>query len=488
MASHHVDIKDERLEFGTHAWPFYSTGLFVGFIAILASVAIGYYEGDGFRRFYFSWLIGLMFFLAIALGGLFFVILQHLVRAGWSVTVRRIAENISASTWVLFVLSAPILLSVVMQKGDLYRWAQPKPANVNEHAAVASTSHQATESHGDPHTAATSAAHGDTHSAATPESQASSKPVDEQGFHGGQVEVAQKHLDAKAIPPLDELTLKKRAWLNPGFFVIRIIFYFACWSLAGWWYWRKSVQQDETKELQLTSTLETVSAPLMLVFALTLTFGIIDLMMSLDPHWFSTMFPVIYFSNACIAIFATLIIISKVLQKRGFLTASVSVEHYHDLGKLLFAFTFFYGYVAFSQYMLLWYANLPETTAWFARRGVSTMEGIPATYGTYTPLALVCLFGHILIPFAGLLSRHVKRNSFGLTFFAGWQLVMIYFDMYWLILPELEPTLRFHILDLTCLVGIGGLFLATVVRTAAGHSLRPTADPRLDEALAFHNI
>jgi hypothetical protein len=107
---------------------------------------------------------------------------------------------------------------------------------------------------------------------------------------------------------------------------------------------------------------------------------------------------------------------------------------------------------------------------------------------SYTPLALVLLFGHILIPFAGLLSRHVKRHGFGLTFFAGWQLVMVYFDFFWLIMPELEPKLRFHILDLTCLLAIGGLWLATLVRTSARHALRPIADPRLDEALAFHNI
>lgn len=463
MASHHVDNKDERLEFGTRAWPFYSTGLFLGFIGILASVAIGYYEGDGFRRFYFSWLTALVFFLAIALGGLFFVILQHLVRAGWSVTVRRLAENIAASTWILFVLSAPILLSVVLQKGDLYRWAQPI-SHTDSHALPAG--HHEGDGHDHSHGT-------DTHAAPA------------QAQHEDHADASAKNVNAKVVPPLDELTLKKRKWLNPTFFVIRVAFYFTFWSLVGWWFWRKSVQQDQSKDVALTSAQERVSAPLMLLFALTLTFGIIDLMMSLDPHWFSTMFPVVYFSNACIAIFASLILISKTLQRKGFLTESISVEHYHDLGKFLFAFTFFYGYVAFSQFMLLWYANLPETTGWFARRGASSMLG---TDRSYTPLALVLLFGHILIPFAGLLSRHVKRHGFGLTFFAGWQLVMVYFDFFWLIMPELEPKLRFHILDLTCLLAIGGLWLATLVRTSARHALRPIADPRLDEALAFHNI
>jgi hypothetical protein len=452
MASHQVENQDEKLEFGTRAWPFYSTGLFLGFVGIVGSVLLGYFEADGFRRFYFSWLVGLMFFLAIGLGGLFFTLLQHLVRAGWSVTVRRLAETIAASNWILLVLALPIIVSVAMQKGDLYRWAQPMPADQAAHHADAPKHASADE---------------------------------EKSAHAEVVAKNQEHLNAKVIPPIDELTRSKRPWLNPGFFIGRVVFYFAFWSIVGLVYWRASVRQDETKDLELTRKREFASAPLMLLFALTLTFGAFDLMMSLDPHWFSTMYPVVYFSNCAIAIFATLVIISKTLQSKGFLTESISVEHYHDLGKFLFAFTFFYGYVAFSQYMLLWYANLPETTGWFARRGASSMLG---TETTYTWLALVVLFGHILIPFAGLLSRHVKRNGFGLTFFAGWQLVMIYVDLYWLILPELEPNLKFHLLDLTCVIGIGGLWLATVVRTAAGHALRPTADPRLDEALAFHNI
>lgn len=486
MASHHVDMKDEKLQLGERAWPAYSAGLFLGFIGILASVAIGYYEGDGFRRFYFSWLTALVFFLAIGLGGLFFVILQHLVRAEWSVTVRRTAENIAASTWILFVLSAPVLLSVVLQKGDLYRWAQPLPAH-DSHAMPAG------HHEGDGHDHSSHAA--DAHAPASPASadkshdnHADAHAGDSHGDSHGDGAHGAHAAGSKAIPPLDELTLKKRAWLNPTFFVIRIVFYFAFWSLIGWWFWRKSVLQDQTRQVELTSDRETVAAPLMLLFAITLTFGIIDLMMSLDPHWFSTMYPVVYFSNAAMAIFATLIIFSKILQKKGFVTESISVEHYHDLGKFLFAFTFFYGYVAFSQFMLLWYANLPETTAWFARRGASSQNGLPQEYYSYTVLLMVLVFGHFIIPFAGLLSRHVKRNGFGLTFFAGWQLVMVYVDFFWLIMPEFEPSLRFHILDLTCLIGIGGLWIATVVRTAARHALRPTADPRLNEALAFHNI
>lgn len=484
MASHQPDIKDERLELGASAWPVYSIGLFVGFLGVVGSVAIGYFQNDGFRRFYFSWLTALTFFVAISLGALFFTILQHLVRAGWSVVIRRTAETISASVWILLVLSAPILVSVGMQKGDLYRWAQPESARVQGHGdAHDDAAHEKAAPHQGAAQDTAAAAH-PTHVEGAPAAakDAAHAHVEQAGHVKSEVDVM---LDQKIIPPLDDLTWKKRAWLNPGFFIVRVVFYFAVWSLVGWWYWRLSVRQDLTKDLDLTSKREGRSAPLMIVFALTTTFFSFDLMMSLDPHWFSTMFGVIYFSNAAIAIFATLILISKALQSRGFLSASISVEHYHDLGKFLFAFTFFYGYVAFSQFMLLWYANLPETTGWFARRGATSVH---ADVNGYTSLIIILLVGHFVIPFAGLLSRHVKRNGFWLPFFAVWQLVMVYLDLYWIILPEYETDLKPSILDLTCLLGIGGLWLATIVRTAARHALRPVADPRLEEALVFHNI
>jgi hypothetical protein len=196
-----------------------------------------------------------------------------------------------------------------------------------------------------------------------------------------------------------------------------------------------------------------------------------------------------------VGFFAAIILVLLVLQRMGFVARGVSTEHYHDLGKFLFAFTFFWGYIAFSQYMLLWYANLPETTLWMIRRGASTAPEHAGNPWRLVVLAL--LLGHLLIPFAGLLSRHVKRNRKLLAFWAGWMLVFHYLDLYWLVMPELgghaahgggHHGLPFGIIEIACLLGVGGVFFAAFVRLLARHKLRPMKDPRLGEALAFENL
>ena len=147
--------------------------------------------------------------------------------------------------------------------------------------------------------------------------------------------------------------------------------------------------------------------------------------MSLDPHWYSTMFGVYYFAGCVVAFFATLIIIVYLLQQAGYLRESVTIEHYHDLGKFLFAFVFFWGYIAFSQYMLLWYANIPEEADLVRRRhGAHDRPSADVNGVESWRLVAACCSASSLIPFAGLLSRHVKRNAGLLVFWAVWLLVV----------------------------------------------------------------
>jgi hypothetical protein len=359
-------------------------------------------------------------------------------RAGWSVAIRRIAETICAIIPVIAALAAPIIVSVITQKGDLYPWAQ------QVHAGASHVEHEA---------------------------KAESTDVED---HAG------------GIRPLDELTIEKRPYLNPAFFLARVFIYFAIWAGFGIWYWRKSVEQDATHDGTLSLKMQALSAPALVIYGLTVTFAAFDLVMSLDPRWYSTMFGIYLFSGSAVAIFATLIIAAQVLQRNGYLTQSITTEHFHDLGKFLFAFTFFWGYIAFSQYMLLWYANIPEETEWFIRHGATSVD--PDKNG-WTYFLIILLFGHLLIPFIGLLSRHVKRNQKTLLFWAIWMLVFHWLDLLWLIMPELNDG-KFYlgIVELLCFVGIGGICLAAVLRIALRHSLRPLADPRLTESLAFQNI
>jgi hypothetical protein len=192
------------------------------------------------------------------------------------------------------------------------------------------------------------------------------------------------------------------------------------------------------------------------------------------------------------ASFAAIILIVGLLHRLGYLTESVNNEHYHDLGKWLFGFVFFWGYIAFSQYMLLWYSSIPEETAWLAKRGATTAkmgESLgPLVDRRWTIVCLMLLFGQLLIPFAGLLSRHIKRKQATLMFWAAWVLVFHWVDLYWLVMPELNGYLHFGLVEILCFLGVGGIFMASYLRFLAKSALRPTNDPRLHESLAFQNI
>ena len=400
---------NERDHLGTRGWRVFNAARLAGAIGIIGSVGIGYAIDPSFRRFNFAYLISFVFFLSIALGALAFVLLQHLTRAGWSVNVRRVAECLAATMPILAVLSVPIVLSVLLNHGELYRWAQP-------------------------------------------------------------------------ASKLDPVTLAKRAMLNRWFFTLRILIYFATWSGIAIWYWRRSTEQDRTSDVTLTERMQLRSAPATLVLAITITFASFDLLMSLDAHWYSTMFGVYYMTGCLLAAFATLCLVIAMLQHLGYLTRSITIEHFHDLGKWLFAFVFFWGYIAFSQFMLLWYANIPEETEWLARRGATTAHG---QINGWSWLSIALLFGQLLVPFAGLLSKRVKRRYRALMFWAAWVLVFHWLDMYWLAMPELDGRVHFGLVEIFCFIGVGGVFLATFMKILERNALRPMHDPRVMESLAF---
>ncbi len=379
--------------------------------SLIGAILWARFAEPSFRRFYFAYLINFGFFLSLSLGAIFFVLIQHLTQAGWSVGIRRIAEVIACTMPMLAVLSVPILISVLLRNGELYSWS---------------------------------------------------------GSHAESGDLEPSH---------------NQWYLNVPFFVVRFLFYFGFWSVLGVWYWKQSTRQDQSKEPGPSSIMHGSAAPATLVFALTLTFAVFDLFMSLDSHWFSTMFGVYYFAGCAVAIFAALILAGVLLQSMGYVQRTLTIEHFHDLGKFLFAFTFFWGYIAFSQFMLIWYANIPEETGWMVRRGTSSAEP-----NGWTPVALVLLFGHLLIPFGGLLSRHIKRSKPLLAFWAVWLLIMHWIDIYWLIMPEFDGDVHFGVVEILCFVGIGGIFLATALWIASKASLSPIGDPRVHESMVFENI
>lgn len=379
----------------------------VGAAGLGVALVLGQMEGDSWKRFSYAYLVALMWVLAIALGAVFWVTLQNLVNAKWSIVLRRLGELLATRVTVLGLFTLPVVIPAVMGSDVLYDWAN--------HELVLR----------------------------------------------------------------DHLLHHKAPYLNGSFFLIRFLIYFGFWALLTRFFLKQSLEQDRSGSAAIGSRMQAVAGPAMIGFALTLTFCAIDLVMTLEAQWFSTIFGVYYFASCVLAINSSLVLISVWLQKNGRLTKIVTQEHFHDLGKMMFAFTVFWAYIGFSQFMLIWYANVPEETFWFKKRFA----------GDWGTVSWALLFLHFVIPFFGLLSRHVKRHKKALSFWACWILVVIYLDMYWLIIPKLSPDgLSFGLIELGTWVGLGGVLVAAMAYRAKGVVLVPIKDPRLGKSLAFENI
>jgi MFS family permease len=276
----------------------------------------------------------------------------------------------------------------------------------------------------------------------------------------------------------DHLLEAKSPWLNPTFFYVRTAIYFTIWTVLARWFHKRSTEQDRSGDPRLTGRMETASTAGLILFAFTVTFFAFDFIMSLTPHWYSTIFGVYFFAGCVLGFFALLLVTAFALQSGGRLLQAVSTEHYHDLGKLIFAFTIFWAYIGFSQYMLMWYANLPEETVWYAARQT----------GSWTGVSVLVLFGHFFLPFLLLMSRHVKRRKALIAAGAVWMLLMQFLDVYWMVMPSKTPDgFTPSLMDLAAFVGVGGCFFAAAVRRLGAHALVAVRDPRLSEALEFEN-
>lgn len=400
------DLGNERTALGRAAGRIAAGLAVLGVAGLAVALVLGWLRADGLHYFFHAYLVSYAFYLSISLGALFLVALHHATRAGWSVTIRRLAEILAGNMPLLALLFLPILVPIMLGNHSLYEWTNP------------------------------------------------------------------------AVVGKSELLEHKTPYLNVAFFTVRAVLYFAVWWLLARFYFVRSLEQDDSGDPALTIQMERASGPALLLFALTLTFASFDWLMSLEPAWFSSIFGVYTFSGATVAVLATIILFAAALQANGRLTTTITTEHYHDLGKLLFGFVIFWGYIAFSQYMLIWYANIPEETFWYRERQTGVWAGV----------SLALLFGHLIIPFLGLLSREAKRRKWLLAFWAVWLLVFHWLDLYWLVMPSLDaPGLPFGLIDVCLILGLGSLYLAGVLVVAGQRSLIPVRDPRLPEALAFEN-
>jgi len=274
----------------------------------------------------------------------------------------------------------------------------------------------------------------------------------------------------------DELLRKKTFYLNEPFFLVRTAVAYAVWILVAYFLTRLSARQDAASDHRaIDRNLQKLSGGGLVLYALTVTWTSVDWVMSLEPHWYSTMYGVLYMVGQALGALALASIAAVLLSRFEPVSDFLGPRHRHDLGKMTFAFVMIWAYVAFSQYLITWSGNLPEEIAWYLARFRGGWGWIGA--------AIVIL--HFVVPFLLLLSRQANRNPRLLSGAAALLLFMRFVDTAWLVLPAFSKgELRIHPLDLILPIGLGGVWLSFFARNLLTRPLLPVHDPGFEEALA----
>jgi hypothetical protein len=368
----------------------------------LLLLALGFYADK--ERAWHSYLTSFFFFTTIALGGMFFVAINHVSSAGWSTNIRRIPEALTAFLPYVFVLGLPI---VFLANKDLFLWLDPD------------------------------------------------------------------------VVANDSILQGKAAYLNKTFFAIRFVAFTGVWFFFAKKIVGFSLNQDRDGADHWTSSAGKWSIPYLVIFALSFSLFSIDFMMSLEPHWFSTIFGIYCFSGMFQAVLAVMILICLFIIKKGWSNGLINIEHVHDLAKYMKGFTVFWAYIAFSQFMLIWYANLPEETIFYLHR----------THGGWLYVSIALLVFRFIVPFLALLPRWAKRTPNHLVGVCLLILAMQYMDIFWLVYPNYSNEfLTFSWLEIGVFIGFLGGFGLVVAGFLTKYNLIPMKDPRRSESNDHHVI
>jgi hypothetical protein len=386
----------------------------------------------------YSWLFAFYFFLTLSIGGCFWTLLHNVSNSGWGTSVRRTFENLGSTYPWMFLFGLPLLCPQVQQY--LYEW-------MNIH----------------------------------------------RGAHGGDVKEHLHHVD--------HLLYNKHWFMNLPFWYGRVIFWGVGLSCVIIFLRKLSIAQDTdanpgTKRLFQARFHSTYT---LIIFALTITFTGFDFMMALDYKWFSTMWGVYLFAGSALNSMAVIILVCAWLKSQGHLKNVTGPEHFHIMGKLLFAFTTFWAYIAFSQYFLIWYAGITEETSYFLIRNT----------GNWNIGMIALVFGHFVVPFVILLQAWLKRNPKTLSIMAVYTLCMHALDHYLITIPERGVSLGgthmsqgdafaglgpiqvaisgAFLGDILAFITIGAAFLFFLLRAIGQHSLYPNRDPRILESANLSN-
>ena len=503
MSSRHVDItklsgKQIELEKGS-LWTWLGP---IGVVLALIGIGGGFAAGGAEEaRTWYALLAGYTSVFALGLGGLFFCIIAHLVRIHWGIVPRRLAENLA----ITLPLTGLVGLLMAFGPGThhVYEWTHhevPYETTSVEECGAANLA-QIREVEAD--------LHGHHHAKGAEHDEFGGRDV-RSGWVVSQDPVScfKKH----SIED-DEMLSAKRPYLNINAFRMRTVIFYLI--LSGWafFYWRNSTWQDGLDREKDRDKIFAISermrwwAPLALAcFALSMTFGAFDMLMSLDPHWFSTIFGVYYFAGGALSMFSFMAFFTALLLSSGYLKDVLTVDHTHDFAKYMFGFTVFWAYIGFSQYFLIWYADIPEETHWFHYRGE----------GDWMTVSLLLVFGRFVVPWFILLRRTVKRSPWLLAIMGTFVVMMEYVDMFFLTGParahhesvahkvhalkdgnivegytaahEAATTVLFGAPEILMLLGMAGLFLAGFGFALAANKIVPVNDPRFAESVNHENL
>lgn len=279
--------------------------------------------------------------------------------------------------------------------------------------------------------------------------------------------------DAASIPVYQQ----KHFYLNVPFFVARSVIYFAIWMGLAWFLNKWSAQQDEQGNPGAEKKLEGISGPGLVLWGIAVTFSAVDLVMSLEPTWFSSIYGMMIMVVYALSAMAFAVFIARRLTEREPLVQLATPQRFNDLGNFLLTFVMLWAYLSFSQFLIIWSGNMPEEISWYMARA----------RGSWGALALLLIIFHFAIPFVLLLSRDIKRGPRALSGVAIALVAVSLVDIFWLIVPAFEPNgLRLHWSNISMLAGFGGLWLWAFFVQLEKRPLMPAFDSRLAEVLEDH--
>ena len=389
-------------------------------LAGLAATAIGFFVSDP-RSVALSWLVAVGYGTLVVVGMLMLVMLHHIFDANWGVVLRRQLEHWLAAVKWLFLLFLPLLaVSAWLKPGLVWLWMNPGGLLPGTHETVGE----------------------------------------------------------------DIIFLKKSGYLNTGFFALRLVAFFGIWIWLAYVMRRNSFRQDGDGDLKWTRSSRLWAAAGLPLAGFAITFASIDWFKSLEYHWFSTIYGVYFFATGMRGALAVGLLVTLWLYRRGDYRGILNPNHLHSIGQLALTFTVFWAYIAFSQYFLIWNANVPEETFYFNLR----------EYGDWYWVGMADLFLYFAFPFCYLLSYRYKIEHGRARFIAWWILAMLFVDICFNTLPAIKdaaghprpffsPLIVWHF---TALAGVGGICVWAYLRSLPTAKLLPVRDPRIAECLTHH--